>query len=142
MRLLRIFYEDFMLNVEKIRLMTDLALYEKHNRRAVFEINNYYRHDYIMGQLLGAFVRYLICMALCFILYLVFRAGVLFYNINVSGLSMVLRQLGILFGGGLLIYLVITYIVASRRYNRAKRGILLYATKLKRLDRKYGSRKR
>ena len=68
--------------------------------------------------------------------------GVLFYNINVSGLSMVLRQLGILFGGGLLIYLVITYIVASRRYNRAKRGILLYATKLKRLDRKYGSRKR
>ena len=131
-----------MLNVEKIRLMTDLALYEKHNRRAVFEINNYYRHDYIMGQLLGAFVRYLICMALCFILYLVFRAGVLFYNINVSGLSMVLRQLSILFGGGLLIYLVITYIVASRRYNRAKRGILLYATKLKRLDRKYGSRKR
>ena len=131
-----------MLNVEKIRLMTDLALYEKHNRRAVFEINNYYRHDYIMGQLLGAFVRYLICMALCFILYLVFRAGVLFYNINVSGLSMVLRQLGILFGGGLLIYLVITYIVAARRYNRAKRGILLYATKLKRLDRKYGSRKR
>ena len=131
-----------MLNVEKIRLMTDLALYEKHNRRAVFEINNYYRHDYIMGQLLGAFVRYLICMALCFILYLVFRAGVLFYNINVSGLSMVLRQLGILFGGGLLIYLVITYIVASRRYNMAKRGILLYATKLKRLDRKYGSRKR
>ncbi len=131
-----------MLNVEKIRLMTDLALYEKHNRRAVFEINNYYRHDYIMGQLLGAFVRYLICMALCFILYLVFRAGVLFYNINVSGLSMVLRQLGILFGGGLLIYLVITYIVASRRYSRAKRGILLYATKLKRLDRKYESRKR
>ena len=122
-----------MLNVEKIKLMTDLALYEKHNRRAVFEINNYYRHDYIMGQLLGAFVRYLIC---------IFRAGVLFYNINVSGLSMVLRQLGILFGGGLLIYLVITYIVASRRYNRAKRGILLYATKLKRLDRKYGSRKR
>ena len=129
-----------MLNVEKIRLMTDLALYEKHNRRAVFEINNYYRHDYIMGQLLGAFVRYLICMPLCFILYLIFQAGALFYNINVSGLTSVLTDLSRYFLAGLAIYMLIAFFIASARYKRSKRGMLLYATKLKRLGRKYGKR--
>ena len=128
-----------MLDIDKVRLMTDLAVYEKKNSRTVFEINNYYRHDYIMGQLLGAFVRYLLCMVLCFLLYLAFQAGVLFYDINVSGLSEVLRELSIYFGTGLLIYLIFTYLVAVKRYKTSKRGILLYATKLKRLK-KYGKR--
>ena len=129
-----------MLDIDKVRLMTDLAVYEKKNSRTVFEINNYYRHDYIMGQLLGAFVRYLICMPLCFILYLIFQAGALFYNINVSGLTSVLTGLSRYFLAGLAIYMLIAFFIASARYKRSKRGMLLYATKLKRLGRKYGKR--
>ena len=129
-----------MLDIDKVRLMTDLAVYEKKNSRTVFEINNYYRHDYIMGQLLGAFVRYLICMPLCFFLYLIFQAGALFYNINVSGLTSVLTDLSRYFLGGLAIYMLIAFFIASARYKRSKRGMLLYATKLKRLGRKYGKR--
>ena len=129
-----------MADIEKIRLMTDLALYEKKNQKRVFKINNYYRHDYIMGQLLGAFVRYLICMPLCFILYLIFQAGALFYNINVSGLTSVLTDLSRYFLAGLAIYMLIAFFIASARYKRSKRGMLLYATKLKRLGRKYGKR--
>ena len=126
-----------MVDLDTVRLMTDLALYEKRNSRTVFQINNYYRHDYIMGQLLGAFVRYIICMALCFVLHLIFQAGSLFYNINVSGLTVVLRQLSYYFLGGLGIYLVIALCIASARYKKARRGMLLYASKLKRLERKY-----
>ena len=129
-----------MVDLDKVRLMTDLALYEKRNSRTVFQINNYYRHDYIMGQLLGAFVRYLICMPLCFILYLIFQAGALFYNINVSGLTSVLTDLSRYFLAGLAIYMLIAFFIASARYKRSKRGMLLYATKLKRLGRKYGKR--
>ena len=129
-----------MLDIDKVRLMTDLAVYEKKNSRTVFEINNYYRHDYIMGQLLGAFVRYLICMPLCFILYLIFQAGALFYNINVSGLTSVLTDLSRYFLAGLAIYMLIAFFISSARYKRSKRGMLLYATKLKRLGRKYGKR--
>ena len=129
-----------MLDIDKVRLMTDLAVYEKKNSRTVFEINNYYRHDYIMGQLLGAFVRYLICMPLCFILYLIFHFVALFYNINVSGLTSVLTGLSRYFLAGLAIYMLIAFFIASARYKRSKRGMLLYATKLKRLGRKYGKR--
>ena len=129
-----------MLDIDKVRLMTDLAVYEKKNSRTVFEINNYYRHDYIMGQLLGAFVRYLICMPLCFILYLIFQAGALFYNINVSGLTSVLTDLSRYFLAGLAIYMLIAFFFSLARYKRSKRGMLLYATKLKRLGRKYGKR--
>ena len=36
-----------MLNTEKIRLMADLAIYEKKNDDTVFKINDYYKGDYI-----------------------------------------------------------------------------------------------
>ena len=55
--------ETHMLNAEKIRLMTDLAIYEKKNDEKVFKINDYYKGDYISGHLIWAFIRYSLCFA-------------------------------------------------------------------------------
>ncbi len=130
-----------MVNVEKVRLMTDLAVYEKKNKRTVFQINNYYRHDYIMGQMVGALVRYVSCILICFVLYLAMQAGELFYNINVSGLASVIEGLAKSFFAGLAIYEVIAFFVASKRYEHSRHGMLLYATKLRRLGKKYGKKR-
>ena len=36
-----------MISKDKIRLMTDLAIYEKRHEEDVFKINKYYKADYI-----------------------------------------------------------------------------------------------
>ena len=126
-----------MLNAEKIRLMTDLAIYEQKNKHTIFEINNYYRQDYIAGQLLAAFVRYTFSYLVGFCIYVMFRMDTLFYNINLNGVSAMMKRFGFIFAAGLLCYLAIAYAVSSARYGAAKRGMLLYATKLKRLGKKY-----
>ena len=126
-----------MISKEKIRLMTDLAIYEKHNEHDVFKINNYCRSDYIMWQMLLSFVRYTFVFMILFALYIIFRADTLFYNINLSGIGETLKRLGIIYGAGLALYLVITWIVCAARYKSARKGMLLYATKLKRLARKF-----
>lgn len=126
-----------MLNAEKIRLMTDLALYEKRNAKTVFRINDYYKDDYIAGQLLSAFVRYTVCFLLLFGAYLMLHLDSLFYNINLRGITETMTAVGILYGIGLFLYLLLAFQVARKRYQAARHGMLLYATKLKRLGRKY-----
>jgi len=129
--------EYHMLQQEKIRLMTDLAIYEKRNASDVFKINNYYRSDYILWHILLSFVRYTLCALILLGLYIVFKADTLFYNINLSGIQETLLHIARLYITGLAAYLVITWIVSDRRYKKARKGILLYATKLKRLARRF-----
>ncbi|MDO4265146.1 MAG: hypothetical protein Q4C63_01590 [Eubacteriales bacterium] len=126
-----------MLNMGKIRLMTDIAIYEKKHSDSVFKVNNYYRGDYIAGNMAAAFVRFTLCSVLVLIFVVLFGTDVFFEQINEEGISAVFTQIGLLYGAGLLLYLLIAYNVYSRRYKNAKRGVLLYATKLKRLQRKY-----
>ena len=126
-----------MVQQEKVRLMTDLAIYEKKNESEVFKINNYYRSDYILWQILLAFVRYSFCFLVLLCLYVIFKADTLFYNINLSGITETFFSFGRYYIAGLLIYLGISWAVADYRYKKARKGILLYATKLKRLARRY-----
>ncbi|MBQ1423840.1 MAG: hypothetical protein IIY96_05315 [Lachnospiraceae bacterium] len=126
-----------MISKEKIRLMTDLAIYEKKNERDVFKINNYYKADYIMWHMLLSLVRYTFVFLVLFGMYVIFRADTLFYNINLDGIGQTLRHLGYIYALGLAVYLVITWLVCAARYRNARKGILLYATKLKRLARRF-----
>lgn len=127
----------FMLNADKIRLMTDLAIYEKKHEKEVFAVNDFYRHDYIAGQLLSAFVRWTLCFLMLLGAYVLVQTDVFFYNINEKGITRMLNLVGAAYFAGLGLYLLIAYQVSARRYQAAKRGILLYASKLKRLGRKY-----
>ncbi len=129
-----------MLKKEKIRLMTDLAIYEKKYEKDVFKINKFYKSDYIFWNMLMAFVRYTACFAGCFLLYMLFQSDSFFYSINVDGVMSILTRLTLIYALGAVIYLFISAVVYSARYKRARKGMLFYATKLKRLARRYNYR--
>lgn len=131
-----------MLNAGKIRLMTDLAIYEKKHGDSVFKINNFYKSDYIVSNMISAFARFTLCFLLLLIFAVVFQTDLFFGKINAEGAETMFKDIGVLYGSGLLIYLIIAYNVYASRYKKAKRGVLLYATKLKRLSRKYHGAKR
>ncbi len=126
-----------MLKPNKIRLMTELAIYEKNRKRDVFDISDFYENDYIAGQLFSSFVRYTICAAVIFILYVFLNSECIFTKINMDGAGAVLSNSFVAYIIGLIIYMLITYFVSRKRYKDARRGMLLYASKLKRLGRKY-----
>jgi len=126
---------------EKIRLMADLAIFEKNNEKNVFKVNEYYRSDYIMWHTLLAFLRYTIMSLFAFVIYVIFRADLFFYNVNLDGITKTLSQIGIYYLIGAAAYILISVIVYATKYQRARKGILLYATKLKRLARNMSHKK-
>lgn len=126
-----------MADKNKIRLMVDLAIYEKNHEKDVFKINSYYKSDYIFWNTLQALVRYTVVFLVYLVLYVIASADELFYNINLNGFNSLLYRIGMYFFIGLILFAVSSVTLYSMRYRKAQKGMYFYASKLKRLARKY-----
>ena len=47
-----------MLNEEKIRLMTGIAMFEKEANKEIFPVTRYFKSDYISSRLIRSFLAY------------------------------------------------------------------------------------
>ena len=126
-----------MISKEKIRLMTDLAIYEKKYEQDVFKITKYYKSDYIFWHVLLSFLRYTAVFVIFMGAYMLFRADVFFYNVNIEGYYVIFIKTLTYYAIGAVIYCITAACVYSKRYQRARKGMLFYVTKLKRLARRF-----
>ncbi len=126
-----------MLNEEKLKLMTGLALFEKAEGKRLSIANRYYRGDYISRSLLRSFLGYTLCWIVGI------AAGVICRIESILAMVDFTETLGYVLGlagwyaAGLAVYLIITAVVAYRRYRYASRGMKVYTSKLKRLESRY-----
>ncbi|MCH5279845.1 MAG: hypothetical protein J1E61_00140 [Lachnospiraceae bacterium] len=126
-----------MLSQERIQLMTKMASYEEHEGKKYMAIGSYFRSDYIGLQI----IKSIICATLA---YLVLFGMYLFYefeNFMQDIYKMDLLEFGksVLFYYFIfvLIYGVISYVVYSYRYHKAKKSLKRYYHHLKQLAAMY-----
>lgn len=124
-----------MLNEEKVRYMTGLAIFEKNEGRKIFPINRYFKKDYVGGQMFRSFFGYTFCYLLMLLLWVLYKLDVLLGGMSIEELLECGRNWGILYVGGLVFYLFVTWIVYSRRYDYASRSQTMYASRLRHLSR-------
>ena len=110
-----------MLSEERIILMTRMASYERGEGRENVKIGNYFRADYIALHVLKAVV----CAIISF--------GILFGLYMLCNIEEFLEDLYKMVGG----YAVLTYIVCTWRYARAKKSLKCYYHNLKKLNSLY-----
>lgn len=127
-----------MLNEEKVRDMTVLAIFEKNEGRKIFPINCYFKSDYVGGKMFRAFFGYSFCYLLILALWVLCRLDDILAGIDTTLMLTWGKIACFLYAGGLLVYLIITALVYSRRYDYASRSQLMFASKLKHLVTKYG----
>ena len=65
-----------MLNEDKIKLMTELALFEKKHASQMKTVNQYFKSDYISRNLLRGFISYTLCSILLFGMWVLFNVEV------------------------------------------------------------------
>lgn len=126
-----------MLNEKKIRLMTELARYEKENGKEDLRLAGYYRSDYLGKGLLGNFFLSSIGYVLLLCMIAAYHAEYLLNNIHLMNLKL----LAVCLIGGyvvtIVVYGVVRYIMLSLRYSKAKRALKLYDEKLAALEKIY-----
>ena len=127
-----------MLNEEKVRYMTELAIFEKKRGKEIFSINRYFKSDYVGIQMFRSFFGYTFSYLLILLLWALYKLEDILGSISFEGAARLGALCGFWYLLGLAVYLGISCVIAQRRYNYASRYQIMYSAKLKHLLNRYG----
>ena len=126
-----------MVNEEKVILMTKLASYESGEGKKYVSIASYFRSDYISLQVLKSVIYGTIafCAAAAIIAFYNFEFFIQdIYKVDLLHFG---KRIGLIYILCIGIYALISYILASYRYNRAKQSLRTYYNNLKKMAQYY-----
>ena len=131
-----------MLNESKIKMMTKMAAYEKHEGREDIAICRYFKSDYVsLGVLktgIAITLAYLVCAALYFVCHIDEYLRNL-ANLDFNGIVVGLGKYYII---TLIIFSVMAFVIYYVRYEKAKKNIRAYEKRLKKLEKFYKNEER
>ncbi len=126
-----------MINEDKVILMTKLASYESNEGKKNMSIVNYFRGDYIGFQVLKSVIAATISFFALFAVYAFYNFEQLMQDVYKMDLLEYGKSIVILYLCTVGAYGVVSYILYSTRYSKAKRSLKHYYNNLKKLSSMY-----
>lgn len=130
-----------MLNEERIILMTQMASYEKGEGRKNVKIGNYFRSDYIAIQIIKSVIAATIAFAIVFALYIFYDFETFMLDLYKMDLFAFAQNVLTYYAATVLGYGILTYIICSWRYAKAKKSLKCYYHNLKKLNTLYNEQR-
>ena len=122
-----------MLNVEKIRLMVQLSIYEKKEGKGIIETSKYFKGDYISRGILTASIYYTLCFIVIGIILAIVNIEEVLLHLNIPFIMASLHTILYVYLTGMVIIILGSYIRCSLSYDNAHRKSLFYTAKLDKL---------
>lgn len=126
-----------MLNEERIRLMTHMASYEEHQGKRNMSTGSYFRGDYIGMQVIKAVLYSTIAYFVVFAMYLYYDFENFMQNVYKMDLLQFTQDVLYKYVIFVAVNAIISYIVYSYRYSKAKKSLKKYYHNLKQLSALY-----
>lgn len=123
-----------MINEEKVILMTKLASYESNEGKKNLAIMNYFRSDYIGFQVLKSVIAATLSFFALFAVYAFYNFEVLMQDIYKMDLMEFGKNVVTLYLCVVGAYGIISYVLFSSKYSKAKKSLKHYYSNLKRLE--------
>ena len=130
-----------MINEQRVILMTRLASYEKGEGKKNVKIGNYFRSDYIAIQILKAVISATLAFVIVFALYVLYDFEIFMQDLYKIDLFAFARDIVIYYAAFVLGYGILTYIVCTWRYAKAKKSLRIYYHNLKKLGSLYNEQR-
>ena len=90
-----------MLNEDKIRLMTGIAMYEKQAEKDVFPVTRYFKSDYIGSHMIRSFITYTLTCLMFVGIWILYQIEDIFNTMDFSILFDSAKQIGMIYLIGL-----------------------------------------
>lgn len=129
-----------MLSEERIILMTKMASYESNEGKKNMAIGKYFRSDYIAIQVMKSVVYGTIAFFIVFALYILYDFETFMQDLYKMDMIAFARGILIYYAVSVIAYAVISYIVFSYRYAKAKKNLKCYYHNLKKLSTMYAEK--
>jgi uncharacterized integral membrane protein len=126
-----------MINEERTRMMTRLALYESKQGKKELQITRYAPGDYVAVQMLWSFVCGTIAFVIAFAMYALYNIEELMIELFSMDILAFAIQILIIYIAFMGLYLGACYTYISYQYNKYKKRVNKYLLKLKELYRHY-----
>ena len=122
-----------MLNEERIKLMTKMASYEANEGKRNVSIGSYFRGDYISLQVIKSIINATIAFAICFALFVFYDFEVFMsdiYKMDLLSFGKTVLTIYVVFTAA---YALISYLIYTHRYSKARKSLKMYYNNLKKL---------
>lgn len=130
------FKEIYMLNNEKIILMTKLSLYEQKNQKREIKSSRYFRGDYMSLKMLSSFVCVTVAYLLCLVLWFMYKSDKVISGLTTTGrLIALVVVLVLIYVIGTVLYMIFSYAFYSHKFKRIRKNLKEYNGDLKTLHR-------
>lgn len=126
-----------MLNEERVILMTQMASYENGEGKKNVKIGNYFRSDYIAVQVLKSVICGTITFAILFALYIFYDFERFMQDLYKIDLIAFAKDILIKYAVSVVVYSLLTYVICTYRYAKAKNSLRTYYHSLKKLNSLY-----
>lgn len=130
-----------MLNENKIKMMTKMAIYEKNDGKKMLKNSSYYKSDYIAFGLLKTLVTTTIAYFLCVGIYLICDMENFIRSVNNIGYGNYAKIFIVLYVVMLIGFSVIAILVYNYQYESSRDELKVYFSRLNRLEHFYKNRR-
>jgi hypothetical protein len=128
--------EIYMLNNEKIILMTKLSLYEQKNQKKEIKSSRYFKSDYMSIKMLNSFVYITIAYLLCLILWFMYSSDKVISKLTTTGRFIALvAVLIVIYLIVMVLYMIFCYAFYSHKFRAIRKNLKEYNGDLKTLHR-------
>lgn len=127
-----------MVQEEKVKLMTRIAIYEKHEGKTEIPMNTFYKADYVRLNALKTIVSATVVYVLVAALVAVYQVEYILANILKVDYKKLLTVLLLVYAVWVFMYWLIARILYAKRYEDARSNIIIYNHRLKKLQEKTG----
>ncbi|MCR4846318.1 MAG: hypothetical protein K5865_06240 [Eubacterium sp.] len=126
-----------MLNEEKIRLMTKVAIYEKNEELSDLALSRFYKEDYVKYGCLKTLVATTFCYWMCIGVYVLLNFEQVLNNLNEMDYFKVITKLMMGYVIAMVIFYIYGFLVYNYKFMKARPRLLRYNRDLKKLIKVY-----
>lgn len=126
-----------MVNEEKLKLMTKLAIYENTKGKKQLNISKYYKRDYVRFQMFKTAVSSTVAFLVLMFAYCMLNAEELLLALNELDFMKLAAEIGIIYVIFLVLYMLVAWIVYANKYEKIKPDVIEYNRNLKKLKEFY-----
>ena len=131
-----------MLNENKVKMMTKMAIFEKNNKRDLQLHIKYFKIDYVTLGILKSIIAATFAYVLLAAAYVLLKMEDVISNINNLDYAAIGSKVVLYYVIFIVVYAIISFFVYAIKYEKAKDDVNKYNTRLLRLERFYNSRKK
>lgn len=126
-----------MVDENKLKFISQVAIYEKKEKYSLYEVNKYFKKDYISKKMLQMFFVFTVSYVLVSLMFFLYNVQILLENVVIFDINHIIKMTIIVYILLLISFELITIIFAYINYDRMKEKEYIYLDKLKRLSKRY-----